>query len=65
MDKLKLTGLNLGPVFNYRCVRASTEISTCTSSKQPNLKLKTKPKPVLVYLTLAFVLLAQINYGSS
>ncbi len=47
MDKLKLTGLNLGRVFNYRC--------GCASSKQPNLKLKTRPKLVLGSLPLAFV----------
>jgi hypothetical protein len=45
-DKLKLTGLNLGRVFNYRCWCGSAWISTCTSSKQPNLKLRTQPKPV-------------------
>ncbi len=44
MDKLKLTRLNLGRVCNYRCGRASTQISTRTSSKQPNLLLKTWPK---------------------
>ncbi len=54
MDKLKLTGLNLGQVFNYRYGHASTKISTCTSSKQPNLKLKTRHKPVLCSLLLAF-----------
>jgi hypothetical protein len=35
-DKLKLTGLNLGRVFNYRCGHASAEISTLTSPKQPS-----------------------------
>ncbi len=56
MDKLQLTGLNLGRVFNYRCGHAPTQIITCTSSKQPNLQLKTRPKQVLGYLPLAFVL---------
>jgi hypothetical protein len=54
--KLKLTGLNLGRIFNYRCRCASAWISTCASSKQPNLKLRTQPKPVLGYLPLAFAL---------
>ncbi len=29
--------LNLGQVFNCKCRHASKQISTCTSSKQPNL----------------------------
>jgi hypothetical protein len=49
MDKLKLTGLDLGQVFNYRCGCACTKINTCTSTKQPNLELKTQPKEVLGY----------------
>ncbi len=56
MDKLKLTGLNLGLVFGYRCGRVSMQISTRTSLKQPNLMLKTQPKPVLGCIPLAFVL---------
>ncbi len=59
MDKLKLTGLNLGRVFNYRCERASVKISKYSSPKQPNLKLKTRPKPVLGSLPLAFALPVQ------
>ncbi len=54
--KLKLTGLNLGRVFNYRCGRASTQMSSCTSSKQSKLQWKTRPKQVLESLPLAFVL---------
>jgi hypothetical protein len=46
----------VGRVFNYRSGRASTQISTCTSSKQPNLLLKTQPKQVLGYLRLALAL---------
>jgi hypothetical protein len=56
MDKLKLTGLDLGHVFNYRCGHAFAQISTRTLSKQPYLNLKTVPKPVLGSLPLAFVL---------
>ncbi len=65
MIKLQLTRLNLGRVFNYRCRHASTQISTCTSSKQPNLLLKTQPKQVFGYLPLAFVLPAQSNKYSA
>jgi hypothetical protein len=46
MEKVKLTGLNMGRVFNHGCGRASVQISTRTSSKQPNLKLKIRPKEV-------------------
>ncbi len=60
MDKLKLIGLNLGRVFNYRCGHMSAKISAQTSSKQTNLKLKTRPKPVLVSFPLAFALYAGI-----
>jgi hypothetical protein len=56
MDKLKLTGQNMGCIFNYRCGHASAKISTRTSSKQHNLKLKTWPKQVLGSPLLAFVL---------
>ncbi len=56
MDKLQLTGLNLGRVFNYRSRHASTQICTFTSSKQPKLQLKTRPKQVLGTLPLAFSL---------
>ncbi len=56
MDKLKLIGLNLGRVFCFRCGRASAKISTRSSSKQPNLKLKTQAKPVLGTLPSAFTL---------
>ncbi len=53
MDKLKLRGLNLGQVFNYRCICIDKYTNI---RKQPNLKLKTRPKPVLGSLMLAFVL---------
>ncbi len=56
IDKLQLTGVNLGRVFNYRCGRASTKMNTNTSSKQQNLYLKTRPKQVLGSLPLAFTL---------
>ncbi len=56
---VQATGLNLGRVFNYRCGHASTQVSTCTSSKQPDLLLKTRPKQVLGHLTIAFALPAE------
>ncbi len=56
MDKLQLSQLNLGRVFNNRYGRASTQISTCTLLKQPKLLLKTWPKQVLGYFPLAFAL---------
>ncbi len=59
IDKLKLTGLNLGRAFNYRCGHAFTYMRTRISTKQPKLKLKTRSKPVLGYLPLAFALPAQ------
>jgi len=44
MDKLQLTGQNLGRVFNsrYDCVHAMQ--LHCSETKVPNLKLKTRPK---------------------
>ncbi len=56
MDKLKLKGLNLGRVFNYSCGRVFMKLSKYSSSKQPDLELKTRPKPVLGSLPLAFAL---------
>jgi hypothetical protein len=44
MDKLKLSGLNMGRVFSYWCGRI------CTSLEHP------RPKQVLGYLQLAFEL---------
>ncbi len=61
MDKLKLTALNLGRVFNYSFGRACMYISKYSSSKQPDLKLKTQPKPVLGSLPFAFVLPANLS----
>jgi hypothetical protein len=61
MDKLKLTGLNLGRVFNSRLGRACIGHAIVHITKQPNLKLKTWPKQLLGYLLLAFVLPAIDN----
>jgi len=54
MDKLKLTGRNLGRVFNCRLGRACIGHAIVHVTKQPNLKLKTRPKQLLGSLPLAF-----------
>ncbi len=54
MDKLKLTGLNLGRVFNSRLGSACIGRAIVHITKQPNLKLKTRPKQLLDSLPLAF-----------
>ncbi len=47
MDKLKLTGQNLGPVFNSRC-GCKCAMHLCRyEAKRPNLKLKSQPKQLL------------------
>jgi hypothetical protein len=56
MDKLKLTGQNLGRVFNSRLRRARICRARAYITKQPNLELKTQPKQFLGSLPLAFVL---------
>ncbi len=53
MDKLELTGLNPGRVFNTRQGRACACHAVAVITKQPNLKLKTWPKHLL---GLAFIL---------
>jgi hypothetical protein len=66
MDKLQLTGQNLGQFFNSRsgCMCA---MHLCSyEAKQPNLKLKTQPKQRLGSLPLAFTLPARAYvYGNS
>ncbi len=56
IDKLKLTGRNLGQVFNsgLGCTCIGNAIAHIT--KHPNLKLKTQPKLLLGSLPLAFML---------
>jgi hypothetical protein len=53
MDKLKLTGQNLGRVCNSKLEHA---IVYASITKWPNLKLKTRPKQLLGSLPLAFAL---------
>ncbi len=52
MVKLQLTGQNLGRVFYSRLGRALKYRAFVYITKQPNLKLKTRPKQLLGYLPL-------------
>jgi hypothetical protein len=54
MDKLKLTGQNLGRVFHSGPGHACIGHDIVETTKQPNLKLKTRPKQLLGSLPLAF-----------
>jgi hypothetical protein len=56
MDKLQLTGRNLGRVFNFRYVHLHAEHFWCFQVKLPNLKLKTLPKQLLGSLPLVITL---------
>ncbi len=47
MDKLQLTGQNLGRVFKFRSGRAHVAHLLCYAVKQLNLKMKTRPKQLL------------------
>ncbi len=62
MDKTLANRTSPGPSFQLFCGCASTWINTCTSSKPPNLQLKTQPKLVLGSLLLAFELPALFLY---
>jgi hypothetical protein len=56
MDKLQLTGQNLGRVFNFRSGRLHAATFLLLSIKLPNLQLKTWPKQLLGSLPLVIVL---------
>ncbi len=56
MDKLQLTGQNLGWVFNLRSVHLPVAHLWCYLVKLPNLKLKTRHKQLLGSLPLDFAL---------
>jgi hypothetical protein len=58
MDKLKLTGLALGRVFNFRSDCMHTMHLLPSLEIQPNLELKTQPKQLLGSLLLVMALLA-------
>ncbi len=59
MDKLELTGQNLGRVFNFRFGHLHAEHFWCYQVKLPNLKLKPQPKQLLGYLPLVIALPGQ------
>jgi hypothetical protein len=61
MDKLQLTGQNLGRVFNSRSDCMSGMHLYCYEAKQLNLKLKTQPKQLLGSLPIVFALPVLVN----
>ncbi len=62
MDKLKLTGRNLARVFHSRLRRTCIVPANVHITKQPNFKLKTRPKQLLGSLQLAFALPAAAKF---
>jgi hypothetical protein len=56
MDKLQLTGQNLGRVLYFRLGHLHAEHFWCYQVKLPNLKLKTRPKQLLGSLPLVIAL---------
>ncbi len=59
-DRLELAGPNLDRVFNWVWVCTLMLYITLTTTKQPILKLKTRPNPLGRSLPFAFVLAGQI-----
>ncbi len=57
IDKLQLTGQNLGQVFNSRSGCMCAMGINSYETKWPNLKLETRPKQLSGSIPLAFVLL--------
>jgi hypothetical protein len=53
VNKLELTGQNLGQVFNFRYVHACIPCTSFTTAKLSNLKLKTWPKQFISSLVLS------------
>ncbi len=56
MDKLQLTGRNLGRIFNSKSGHVHALQLPFSETEQPNLKLKTRPKQLLGSLPLVIVL---------
>jgi hypothetical protein len=56
MDRLKLTGQNLGRVLFFRFDHLHAEHFLCYQVKLPNLKLKTQPKQLPGSLPLVIAL---------
>ncbi len=63
VDKLQLTGQNLGRVFNFRTGHLHAANVWCYPVKLSTLKLKTQPKQLLVYLPLDVPLPTQVQHG--
>ncbi len=61
MDKLQLTGRNLGRVFNSRIGRAQAIQLHFSKTEEPNLKLNTQPKLILGSLQLDMPFTGWIN----
>ncbi len=64
MDKLQLTGQNLGRVFNSRSCHLYVMHACGYRFKLPNLKLKTRPEQLSGYLTLDIALQGALKGGS-
>jgi hypothetical protein len=56
MDKLQLTGRNLGRVFNFRRGHLHGALVWCYRVKLTSFKLKTRPKQLIGSLPLDIVL---------
>ncbi len=56
IDKLQLTGQNLGRVSNCRSGSVFAMQLSCFETKQPDLELKTRPKQLLGSLPLDIAL---------
>jgi hypothetical protein len=61
MEKLQLTGRNLGRVFNSGGYLYHAHLQ-CYWAELPYLKLKTKPKQLLDYLLLYILLLGIADF---
>jgi hypothetical protein len=62
MDKLQLTGQNLGQVFNPKSSHWHAAYLWCYQIKLPNLKFKTWPMQLLGSLMLDIALPDQAHY---
>ncbi len=58
-----LTGQNLGSVFNSRYGRTFVPPTSFTTAKRPNLKWIIRPRQLLGYILLSFVLYALLSQG--
>jgi hypothetical protein len=63
MDKLQLTGQNLGRVFNFKSGHLHADTFLVLSVKRPNLQLKTWPEQLLAYLPLVNALPSQTCFS--